>query len=79
VPYAIIDFKFLFQEIFDFKLTFINWKMGCVLTPERKKELENSEDPNIKRPDLQIEVCLENHGFLQANTNVKSEICKNSE
>ncbi len=52
--------------------------MGCVLSPERKKELENSEK-DIKRPDLQIEIILENYKFLQSNVSVKSEICLNSE
>lgn len=53
--------------------------MSCVLSPEKKKELENSENQSIKKPDMQIEVRLENHKFLQANMNVKSEICQNSE
>lgn len=53
--------------------------MGCMLSPEKKKELENSDDPNLKKPDLQIEIKLENHKFLQSNVSVKSEICQNSE
>jgi hypothetical protein len=53
--------------------------MSCVISPEKKKELENSENQSIKKPDLQIEIGLENHKFLQANVGVKSEICQNSE
>jgi hypothetical protein len=50
-----------------------------MISPEKKKELENSENSDIKKPDLQIEIRLEDHKFLQSNVSVKSEICPNSE
>lgn len=53
--------------------------MGCFYTPEKKKELESSENNKIKNPDLQIEIKLEHSSFLQSNVSVMSEICINNE
>ncbi len=53
--------------------------MGCVFTTEKKKEMENSENTKIKKPDLQLEIRLERYGIFQSNVSSRSEISKNNE
>lgn len=52
VPFCCIEFKCIFQEIWDFKLSFLNWKAGCILPPKKK-------GGNIEKyPNSQVEISL---------------------
>ena len=55
--------------------------MGSVFSDEKMKEIEQDQEKkkNLKRPDLQIDIELENSGLFQSCTKSSSELCKNSE
>lgn len=55
--------------------------MASIFSPEKKKEIEQNEElkKNLKRPDLSLEIVLENIKLFQSNVKSNSEICKNSE
>jgi hypothetical protein len=75
VPYARIDFKCTFQEIWDFKLTFFNWKSGSVFPPMKRKKIEQNVETY---PSTQIEIELAEGSWMASNNRVVSEICKQS-
>jgi len=41
--YATVEFKFLFQEIWDWKMSFINWSVSSLLPPKDKDKIDISE------------------------------------
>jgi len=68
---ASIDFKCIFQEIWDYKINFLNWRCENILSPRQQK------DPKADKPNLQISIELENRAPLQPNSLTKSEVLKN--
>lgn len=75
VPYAIIDFKCIFQEIWDFKLSFLNWKAGCIIPPSKAKIANNGE----KYPNSQIEIELLGNDLFPYYSSTISEEAVNTE
>jgi hypothetical protein len=71
-PFVIVDFKCTFQEIWDFKLNFLNWKSTSILPPKKK-------DTSNKKPSSKIEISLLNTDCIQSYTLVTSEESKNTE
>ena len=71
VPYARVEFVCLFQEIWDFKLNFLNWKCGCLIPPVKGKQ--KAEDKNKKLPSSRVEVALMNTPLMAGFTKVVSE------
>ena len=53
VQVATVDFKCIFQEIWDFKLNFINWKAGPIVELKKGKK---DDDPKILHSQLMIEM-----------------------
>lgn len=76
IPYAIIEFKCVFQEIWDFKLSFLNWKAGCIIPPSQAKKPNKSGE---KYPNSQIEVELAKKDLFSFNIRTLSEEAINTE
>ena len=55
--------------------------MGSIFSDEKMKQIEEDQEmkKTLKRPDLQIDIELENTGLFQSCTKSSSELCKNSE
>ncbi len=54
--YATVEFKFLFQEIWDWKMSFINWSVCSILPPKDKDKIDISETKkeDTSKPEKQI-------------------------
>jgi hypothetical protein len=70
---ATIDFKIVFQEIWDFKLTFAGWKTSTLLPA--KKHVNQTQE---KYPSPSCEITLLESKCLGQQT-VASQICPNTE
>ena len=66
--------KCVFQEIFDFKLSFLNWKASSLFPPSRRRDAEQEARPNTK-----IVVALSNAGYFSRHKKVVSEVALNTE
>ena len=62
----------IFQEIWDFKLSFVTWTTGNLLSPRKVK------DKTISLPSTKIVLELMNTKAGQKCTRVETEVCKNS-
>ena len=69
---ATIDFKIIFQEIWDYKISFLNWKLENVLSNRQQKS------GKTKPPSLQLSIEMEGRKPVDKNTLVKSEIIDGS-
>ena len=76
VPAGLVEFKCVFQEIWDFKLNFLNWKASSIFPPSKLKR-DNTE--NEVRPNTFVKVSLVNKKLFASNTSVFSEIARNTE
>lgn len=76
IPYALIEFKCVFQEIWDFKLCFLNWKAGSLLPPSKAKIPGNNGE---KYPNSQIEIELAKKDCISFNIKTVSEEALNTE
>lgn len=65
---AIVEFKIIFQEIWDYKISFLNWKLENTLSSRQQKSGKS------KPPNLQLSIELEGRKTGEKNTSVKSEI-----
>jgi hypothetical protein len=70
---ATVDFKCIFQEIWDYKLTFAGWKTSTLLPP--KKAVNQKQE---KYPSPSCEITLLEPGCM-APQSVTSQICQNTE
>lgn len=75
IPYARIDFKCIFQEIWDFKLNFLNWKAGCILPPKKSKNDVVKE----KYPSTQMKIELAQKACGDRYSESLSEEAKNTD
>lgn len=67
---ATVEFKCIFQEIWDYKITFLNWKLENILSLRQQKSTET------QLPNLQLTIELEGRNILSSNAIAKSEILK---
>lgn len=65
---ALIEFKCIFQEIWDYNISLLNWKLENILSPRMQK------DPNTELMNVQLSIEFEEKGMFQTNTIAKSEI-----
>lgn len=70
VPYAMVEFKCIFQEIWDFKLSFLNWKSTCITSPSQAKKNEMRQE---ELPSTQIQIELGQKDCIQRYTRATSK------
>jgi hypothetical protein len=58
--FATIEFKCVFQEIWDWKMSFINWSVSSILPPKDKEniDLSGTSKENTSKPEKQIRTRL---------------------
>ena len=69
---AIVEFKILFQEVWDYKISLLNWKLENVLSNRQQKS------GNSKLPSLQLSIEFEGRKTFDSNSIAKSEIIETS-
>lgn len=72
VPFAYVEFNCVFQEIWDFNLSFVNWKCPNLINPKKKI------DPNDKKLTTKIEIKLIGSVNSAIHSTTTSEIVRNS-
>jgi hypothetical protein len=72
VPFAKVEFKCIFQEIWDFKLSFLNWKSSSIFPPKKRVEEKTL-------PKTQLKIELNKTALIQSYTSSTSEVADESE
>lgn len=55
VPYARVEFKLIFQEIWDFKLVFLNWRATNIIPPTKRLNKQATTEEK-KHPSTIIKI-----------------------
>ncbi len=76
MPYATVEFKCIFEEIWDFKMNFLNWKASSVISPLAAK---NSNITKKKPPSTRVIVDLCTKDFTLKYKSTYSEVAKETE
>ena len=72
VPLAYVEFNCAFQEIWDFNLSFVNWKCPNLVNPKKKI------DPNDEKLTTKVEIKLLGSVNSAIHSTTTSEVVKNS-
>ena len=73
MPFAFVEFNLMFEEIWDFNLSFDNWKCSNLLNPKKKR------NPNAEKPNTRVEIKLLSATSSPLNSTTVSEITKHSD